>query len=173
MIGELPVGMPVVQKAERVLESLPVRLPRRRRAAQAPFADDRRAVSGVLKRHRNGDVFRTKGKLAVAANPGVAGVQPRHQGGPRGRADGAAGVVLSKTRAFTRQSIQMRSLEAGLTVRAEIAVAEIVGLDEQDVRRAGLRRLGRGPHRLAGDRDGEKCGDARREPRLEPNRGGP
>ena len=97
MIGELPVRVAVIEEAERVVEALscsgspPVPGP-----AEAPLADDRGAVAGVAQRHRDGRVLVAQRELAVAADPGVAGVQPGHQRGARRRADGAAGVVLVK-----------------------------------------------------------------------------
>ena len=49
MIGELTVSVPMVEEPERILESLAIRLARGLRAAEAPFADDRRPIAGVLR----------------------------------------------------------------------------------------------------------------------------
>ena len=78
---------------------------------------------------------------AVAANPGVAGVLARHQRRARRRTDRAAAVVLREARPFPGQPIERRRLESLLPVRPEVAEAEVVRLDEQDVRRRSRRLL--------------------------------
>ena len=136
MIGELPVGVAMIEEAEGVVEALLIRLPGRARRAEPPFADHRGAIARRPQHLGDRDVFGPqRNVLAVAANPGVTGVQPGHQRRPRRRADRAARVVLREPDAFAREPIERRRLEPRLPVGAEIAVAEIVGLNQQDVRR--------------------------------------
>ncbi len=144
MVGVLAMCVPVIEKAELVVEPLLVRLPGRTLHAEAPFADDGCAVACVAQQHRHRDVFRSQWDLAVAANPSVAGVLARHQCGPRGRAHGAAGIVVGETDPLLRQAIDTRRREPGLPVGAQIAIPEIVGLDEDDVGRGLTLRKRRG-----------------------------
>ena len=73
----------------------------------------------------------------------MAGVLARHQRRARRRTDRAAAVVLREARPFPRQPIQRRRLESLLPVRPDVAEAEVVGLDEDDVRRRSRRLLAR------------------------------
>ena len=112
MIGVLPVRVTMIEKAERVVEPLLVRLAGRARAAESPLADDRRAIAGVAQHLGHRHVLGGRQRdLAVAANPRVAGMQAGHQRGARRRADGAAGVVLREPHALARQPIERRRLE--------------------------------------------------------------
>ena len=72
----------------------------------------------------------------------MAGVQAGHQGAPRRGADRAAGVALGKPPPFGCQAIEVGGLDALLPEAAEIAIAQVVGQNEHDVRPASGRRAG-------------------------------
>jgi DNA-binding beta-propeller fold protein YncE len=86
-------------------------------------------------------------------------MESRQQRRARRRADGAAGVVLREAGAAGRERVECGRLEIRLAVRAQIAVAQIVGLDQDDVGPRG-RRLDGG----MGRRD--ESGHCRRECRA-------
>ena len=72
----------------------------------------------------------------------MAGVIPGHERRAGGGTDGTAGVGLGEADAFGGEAVEVRSFDPFLAVTAEIAVAEVVGHDENDVRRALLRKEG-------------------------------
>src|SRR5262249_15773955 len=76
----------------------------------------------------------------VAADRRMPGVKPGHQRRARWRAHGAAGVVADEPQAVARQTIHVGSLEHRLAVDTEVAVAKIVGLDQDDGRLRWLLR---------------------------------
>ena len=134
VVGVLPVGVIVIQKPEGVVEALALRRAGGPRPAQPPLADDRRAVARRMEHLGDRGVLRAQGHVAMAPDPGVPGVLPGHQRGARRGADRAPGIVLGEPDALPGQAVELRRLEPRLAVGAEIAVAEIVGLDQQDVR---------------------------------------
>ena len=134
VIGELPVRVAMIEEAEGEIEALLAGFAAGARLAEAPLADHRGAVAGVAQRHRHGDVLVAQRDFTVAADPDVPGVQAGHQRRARRRADRAPRVVLGEPDPFGRQPIEGRRLKLRLSVRAQIAVAEVVRLDEDDVR---------------------------------------
>ncbi|OHB72155.1 MAG: hypothetical protein A2V70_20800 [Planctomycetes bacterium RBG_13_63_9] len=107
--------------------------------AQTPFADDARGVAGLLEQLGHGHVLRPQRHPGVAADQRVTGVQPRHQAASRGRTDRAAGIAVRKPHTLLGHAIEVRRPDHLLAVAAEVAIAEIVGQDEDDVRRIGRR----------------------------------
>ena len=67
----------------------------------------------------------------------MAGVQAGEERAARGRANRAAGISVGKAEAGASELVDMRGLYLGLAIRAQVAVAHIVGEDEHDV---GARR---------------------------------
>src|SRR5439155_15054795 len=108
--------------------------------AETPLADECGRVPGVLQDLGDRPVLRPEGYVpslrpaAVPADPAVPGVQPGHEGAPRRGADRAAGVALGKADALARQPVDVWRLDLRLPVAAEVAVPEVVGQDEDDVR---------------------------------------
>ena len=101
-------------------------------------------------------------------NPGPVLVAPGDQPGASRRADRAAGVEVGQHHAGGGQPVEVRRLDpAG--VRADVAVAEVVGHDEDDVRRLPVlaargrvdlvwRRSAAGDH--SGSHGASECGGA-------------
>jgi len=144
VVGELAMRVPVIEESERVVESLFVRLAGRARLAESPLADDRGAISRVAQHLRHRHVVWPErdvpaGQATVASNPAVSGVHGCHERRTRWGAHGAAGVILREPRAFSCEPIERRRLETRLAVRAEVAVAEVVSLNEQYIRRRAGR----------------------------------
>jgi|TARA_B100001964_G_scaffold178440_1_gene196801 hypothetical protein len=68
----------------------------------------------------------------------MAHVSTRHENASGGRADGASRVKLRKAHALGRHFIQSRCLQGLLAKAPEVPVTEIIGQDEDDIRRATL-----------------------------------
>ena len=128
------VRVGLVKITEPFVEALQIRDARTSGAAQSPLAEDTGAVAGLLQDfgHRDigllqVDIFR------VPADAAVADVLARHKGAPRGSADGIAGVNLREAHAFGGEAVDVRCLNALLPETAQVAVAEIVGENENDI----------------------------------------
>ena len=140
------VGVPLVEVAEEVVEALAgwarCRFPPRR----GPICRTARCVARSLQHVGHGHLVGPQAHfgLAIAADGGVAGVLAGHEAAARRRADGAAGVGLGEAHALGGQAVQVRREDVLLAVAAEVAVAEVVGQDEDDV---GARRLSRARRR--------------------------
>ena len=63
---------------------------------------------------------------------------PGEQRVARRRAGRRAAVAVGEPQAFLREPVDVRRLDRGRAVAAEVAVAEVVGVDQDDVRRRGL-----------------------------------
>ena len=128
-------------------------------AAEMPLAEERGAVTGGLQRPRQrggAGIQPVRHPAArVVAQPGevriavpARGVLAGHRRDARGRADGMRRVELQEPRAVGGQPVEMRRPDSRVAVAAEIAVAEVVGQNEEEVgarggSRCGTRELGR------------------------------
>ena len=65
-------------------------------------------------------------------------IAARHQRRPRRGAERRRAVELRQPRPFGRHAVEVRRFELRMAVAAEVAVAEVVGQDEDDVRAAGI-----------------------------------
>lgn len=72
--------------------------------------------------------------LPVVADVREAGMAPRHQHGTGGRANRASRVVLGESNSFLRQAVEVGRAHFLLSIGTELAVPEIVGKNENDVR---------------------------------------
>lgn len=122
--------------------------------AEMPFADERCCVVG-LQRFSDGDLGQRQAVLVVGlddriAKAGADGVAAGHQPGARGRADVGGGVKGRELRAFLRHAIEIGRADQFRAVGAEIAIAQIVGEDDDDVGLAA-RRLGQRLRRRRGE----------------------
>ena len=75
----------------------------------------------------------------LQANSRARGIAAGDEGATRGRANGRGGIGIDETNALRGQAIQIWSLIIRTAKATEIAVAEIVGEDENDVRATRLR----------------------------------
>ncbi|MEN9633397.1 MAG: hypothetical protein RL077_1801 [Verrucomicrobiota bacterium] len=121
--------------------------------AEMPFADVRGGVAGGAKRacdvghaglqpvaHAARGVRRLGGIVAVDA---VARRNlPGEKTAAAGRADGSGDIKLGEQRAIGGEPVEVGRLGEGVTVAAQIAPAEIVGEDEEDVGPSGRVRGG-------------------------------
>ena len=125
---------------------------------EPPFTNDPGAVAGALEDFRDRGFVGAEWNFRVPADAGVARVQAGHQCGAGGCADAGACVALRETQALGGKLIQVGRFDFLLPIAAEVAVAQIVGEDEDDVgaRAKGgeLRRNG------VGERSGVRARNA-------------
>ena len=140
-LGEVVVGVVLAEVAEEVIEAMVAGQAAFGFAdvAEAPFADERGGVAGLLEDAGHGEILGAQGlgerisRAGVAAHAGVAVVLAGHEDAPRRGADRGAGVELGEPQAFARHAIEVRRLDDVLTVATEFAVAEIIGHDPDQV----------------------------------------
>ncbi len=141
--------------------------------AEIPFAERDGLVVGGHEDLRDGDVDGAQGHAAVAADVRVAGVFAGEERAARGVANGAARVGLGEAHALRRHAVEVGRFDHRLAVAAQFPPAEVVGHDENNIRRAGplaflglhaewnLRRIGPGRAQARprhGDAYGLRCG---------------
>ncbi len=121
--------------------------------AAVPFADDLGCVPRVLQDRRNGVLRRGKATCAAGkqdvesvevVEPDPGRVRAGEQRTPRRRADRRPHVEREQSSALGRELIDSRRVVHLRAVAAEVAVAEIVAVDEHDVGPAGHGRRLRG-----------------------------
>src|SRR5688500_13624980 len=99
-----------------------------------PFSDDGGFVAGLLEDARGGgaarldDERRISGKHACAAF--APGVFTGEKGIAGGRAGGRGGMRVGEAKAFAREAIDVRRLDTGGAVATEIAIAKVIGVDQ-------------------------------------------
>lgn len=109
-----------------------------------PFADRRGGVAPLPEQRGDGeaagpDQGRVEAVQHPAFQPRPPAVTSREQAIAGGRADGRGRVRVGEPHAFSRQAVDVRRGNLGLRVVAgDIAVAEIVGKDKNDVWRTRL-----------------------------------
>src|SRR5262249_5238748 len=88
MLGIVIVSMLLIEVTEERIESAGVRDASRGWAAETPFPEHRRLVTGALQKTRHGDLARADTGLGflIAADRGMSGMQSGHQGAARGGA---------------------------------------------------------------------------------------
>ena len=112
--------------------------------AQVPLPDDRSRIAGGFERVGQSGLFRIDGQFLgegsgtpkVLANRVLAG----QQAVAGGRANGGWGMGIGEAHSLLRQTVDVRGLYFGGAVATEIAVAQVVRVDEDDVGLFGCRR---------------------------------
>src|SRR5690606_168885 len=121
--------------------------------AEVPLAREKRGVTSVLERlgeshltqREFGAVRRREqfcvaipflrlGRADVISDAAPLRIFAREQAGSRGGTDRARGVGIAEPRAFTSEAVKMRRFVEGAAVATEVALAEIIGNEENNVR---------------------------------------
>ncbi len=114
-----------------------------RRQPNVPFAEHRRGVALLLQQTGECEASRVDQARPAHAGENAAVIQPkRHPAGKqavaRGCANGGGTVRVGEANAFARKPIQVRRGHFALVVvTTDIAVAEVIGEDEEDIRLVG------------------------------------
>jgi hypothetical protein len=80
-------------------------------------------------------------RISIVPYGGMARMLSGHQNGARRGANGIARVILGKTHAFGRQSIEMGRLDPLLPVTPQIGIAKVIGDQQDDIWRLRYGRL--------------------------------
>src|SRR5262245_6739531 len=108
-----------------------------------PLPDARGGVAFCLERAGNGDFlgWETACGIPIEHAPLFA---PRHAGaygqpagqqrGPTGGANTSGHVEIGETHSFRRHAVEVWGADGGMTVAAKVAVAQVVGEDDDDIR---------------------------------------
>ncbi len=154
LLGVLEVVEAAAVEAPEVIIAA-LQRPELRRRAQVPLADQPRLVAGLLEQRGQGGMFGRQAHGAQAQGlfqPHrqtvlvAAGDQPR----AGGRADRGIGIGLHEPEPLLGQAIDVGGLVVGPAVAADVGVPQVVGQQEDDVRRPGGSRRPR-PHRREGE----------------------
>ncbi len=148
------------QKTPEVVEAVSIGL-ELRLETQVPLADETRRIAGVLQelrqrapRRRKADVEARRRRRRIGLDrtlePHPLLVAARHEPSPRRRTHRRVGVEVGQPDPFAREPVEVRGLDIRRAVAAKIAIPEIVGHDEHDVRPS----LGRSAPRHGGDSGG-------------------
>lgn len=138
------VGIPVGHVDQRLIETVALGSAGTIGPAEPPLAENGRPVARRPEQVGHGPLAGTDIGAAVVPDEGVSGVLAQQQGGAGGGADGAARIGLGETDPFGRHPIEAGRENLFLPVAAEVAVAQVVGQNEEDIG-PGARLRGRGP----------------------------
>ena len=112
---------------------------------------EQRREGGVI--FRDADVVVAIGQGLTEADFEAVRIAAGMEGAARGSAHGSRGIVVGELHSFLGQVVDERRLVFGAAIGAEVAVAEVVREDEQDVGACGARGqdVAGGPERGGGD----------------------
>ena len=135
------VGVVLVQVTEELVKTLFRGEPGigRTDITEPPFADESGAVAGLLQGGGHGEIAGLQGLgcgialSGIAADAGVAVMETGHEHTARRRADGGPGVEMVEAYPFRGHAVETRRFDDLLPVAAEVAPAEIVGHDPDEV----------------------------------------
>ena len=135
VVRVIEVRVFLMQITEKLVKPLPVRHARRRRFPQAPFSEQAGGIPGLAQHLRQRDVLvAQRDAAAIAPHGRVARVVAGHQHAARRRALRTSRVRLGEPHPVARQTVQMRRPDALLAVAAEMAIPQVVGVDQDNVR---------------------------------------
>ena len=139
------VGFALVQVSEEGVEAHVIGKPGLVAEGQAPLAEEPGGVPGVLEDLGHGEIIGLQSVTVhaagvahhVVADGGMSLVQSLHQARAGGSADRGTAVAVGQAHAAGGQGVDVRCLDQRLAEAAQIAPAQIVGHDPDDVRFVG------------------------------------
>jgi len=131
--GIIFVRVSLVEIAVELVEAAGVGKPARSGIAESPLAHEGGAIAGLAKKIGHREIAIAQWDARVAADPAMSSVIAGHQRAARRRAHRASGVGLREAQTARGQGVDVGSADALLAVTTKVAVAEIVGQDENDV----------------------------------------
>ncbi len=137
------MGGVMAQHAVKLVESVSQRMSGilRSGTGQSEFADHAREITGRLQHRAEGVIAREGLVELIVANGAIPLMLAQQEGGPGRGADRGGCVMLAQNHAASRHPIQFRRGHARLRGRAavliqhaEVAVAEVIRQNEQNIR---------------------------------------
>ena len=104
-------------------------------AAQPRLSDQSGVIARLLKRLREDQIVRIFAhlQLTVSAHIGVSAMLPFEQATTRRAAHRAPGIVIRKTNPLIGHTIEVRGLYHLLPIATQVAVAEVIGQNVNDI----------------------------------------
>ena len=140
VVGVVVVGQGVVLRGEPVVEAVVARLglPGQFEAAvEVPLAHVAGGVAGPAQQRGHGDLLLAHVHGAERGDPVVDADAkrgaPGHQAGPGRRAVGRGGVAVGQAQPLARQLVDVGRLDHRVAIAGQVAVAEIVGQQDEEV----------------------------------------
>ena len=122
--------------------------------AEVPFAEDSGAITAVVEQFGESELVGVDAGFGAwsesAMDADAIGVATGEQGGTGGGADGLGDVETGEPRPFAGEAVEMRGANLGGAVAAEIAPAEVIRKDQNDIGRARWTGGGEGEVERAG-----------------------
>ncbi|MDB6065803.1 MAG: hypothetical protein JWR26_2011 [Pedosphaera sp.] len=140
-LGEVFIGLGFFEETEPLVETFLGRDAGGAGSAEAPDAECAGVIAGLFEEFGEGEVVGFERDGAFATDAGVAGVFAGQERGARGSGCGTASVEAGEAQAFRGECVDVGRPDLGLAVAAEVAVAEVIGEDEED---GGFARRGLG-----------------------------
>jgi hypothetical protein len=131
-----------VGQALEDVEAMDVGRPVLAAMTQVPFADQGGGVAESLERLGDGQFAERQAAILGRLDHLVRQVHPHriaagHQACAGGGAEVGAGVEVAEPRALGRHPVEVGGADDGPAVAAQVAVAQVVGHDDDDVRLTG------------------------------------
>ena len=155
-LGVVVMGMSLASVAVEEIEALFVRVARRAEISQPPLTDCAGRVAAGFEQFGNRHQlvgnrtlpsellppeFRAKFLgvfiFAIVANVRMSGMAARHQHAAGRRTNGRSAIKLREPHAVACEGVEVRRFNFRLPVAAEFGIAQVVGHDQDDVRRTG------------------------------------
>ena len=132
------VVCPAATKAGELVKAARVGLEASVKRAVVPLADQARRVTGRAEGVRHGHLAQRDSIKAVdfvlGDRSGPMGIAPSEQRGSGRGADRRGGIVLAEAGALGHQPVQVRRAHRSIAEATEVAVAHVIGHDENHVR---------------------------------------
>ena len=109
-------------------------------------------IRNILHWNHAAELLASSGPRGDRVNPCPGTVASRHQSRPRGRAVGV-GIGIREPRAVPGQRVDVGGLIKAAAIRTQVGPAQIIGHDEDDIRRSGQDASGRRTSDCAKQRD--------------------
>ena len=125
----------LIEEAVKLIEATQIRNAASPRTTEAPLAEKGGAVACLFQQFRQSGFLRiqTRLRLHIPAHRGVAGVFSCHQAAAGWRANGGTGIGLREADTARSQLVYVGSADLFLAVTAQVAIAEVVGKNENNV----------------------------------------
>ncbi len=111
-------------------------------AVEVPFADEGSGVARLFEQRRERELRSVQINTRSIGNPALDAGAIRRAAGKqsraRGRAERGRRIILGEPHAFSGERIEVRCLDDWVAIAAQVAVAEIIDINQHDVGPSGV-----------------------------------